>query len=174
MSEETTETEETPEKKSKLPLIIVGVAALAVGAGGMFVVTGMKSEPEAETADAEAVGEGEEAVEGEVVAESDEPFEERVVALDPFVINLGDAGRARYLKLTVNLEASSSAGKLEIETQVPKIRDAVIVLLSSRRLADLREFEGKALLKEEVLQRVNDTFDEPLVQSVLFTEFVVQ
>lgn len=173
MADEKPEAEETPEKKSKLPLIIVGVVALLIGAGGMFAVSALKSDPEpAEDATEESTGE---AAEGEEeVAESDEPFAERVVALEPFVINLGDDGRPRYLKLTINLEAIRAADKESIEGQIPKIRDAVIVLLSSRRLSDLREFEGKALLKEEVLQRVNDTFDEAPIQSVLFTEFVVQ
>jgi len=34
--------------------------------------------------------------------------------------------------------------------------------------------KGKALLKEDILERVNDVLDTGSVRSVLFTEFVVQ
>jgi flagellar basal body-associated protein FliL len=54
------------------------------------------------------------------------------------------------------------------------VRDAMIVLLSSKQLSDITDFEGKALLKEDILERLNDLLDTGSVQSVLFTEFVVQ
>jgi flagellar basal body-associated protein FliL len=48
------------------------------------------------------------------------------------------------------------------------------VLLSSKQLSDITDFEGKALLKEDILERVNDLLETGDVKSVLFTEFVVQ
>jgi flagellar FliL protein len=57
---------------------------------------------------------------------------------------------------------------------LPQVRDALIVLLSSRQLSDVTDFEGKALLKEDMLERVNDLLATGNVRSVLFTDFVVQ
>ena len=53
-------------------------------------------------------------------------------------------------------------------------RKAVIVLLTSKRLADITNFEGKALLKEELVDRMNAVLQQSRVRSVLFTEFVIQ
>ena len=61
-----------------------------------------------------------------------------------------------------------------IELQVPQVRDALIVLLSSKQLSDVTDFEGKALLKEDMLERVNDLLESGQIRSILFTEFVVQ
>ena len=46
--------------------------------------------------------------------------------------------------------------------------------MSSKRLSDLEGFEGKALLKDDLRERVNSVLPSGEVQSVLFTEFVVQ
>ncbi len=49
-----------------------------------------------------------------------------------------------------------------------------LLLLSSKRLSDVTEFEGRALLKDDLRERINGIVGEGKVASVLFTEFVVQ
>lgn len=167
-----TESEETEQGGKQggggLKVAILVVASLLIGAAGSFAVVTLtaggaeESEelPEADTASAPE--------------SSDAPLEERIVRLDPFVVNLGGTGPARYLKATLALELASAEDVALVEGRVPKIRDAVIVLLSSRRLVDMQEFEGKVLIKEDLLDHVNGVLEQPSVQSVLFTEFVVQ
>ena len=55
-----------------------------------------------------------------------------------------------------------------------EIRDGILTLVSSKQLADVTGFEGKALLKDDLRDRVNALLDDGEVKSVLFTEFVVQ
>ena len=62
----------------------------------------------------------------------------------------------------------------EIEARVAQVRDTTILLLSSKRLSDITDFEGKALLKDDLRERVNALLDQGQVRSVMFTEFVVQ
>ncbi len=102
------------------------------------------------------------------------PFAERLLALDSFVVNVGDEGYPRYLKLQLALELDSVRTREVLEERVPQLRDMAILLLSSRRLGELSTFEGKALLKQDIRERVESLVEDGAVEAVLFTEFVVQ
>ena len=99
---------------------------------------------------------------------------ERMLALDPFVVNLLAEDAARYLKVRVELEAESPALRAELEERLPQVRDGVISVLSARDVADVTSYEGKTLLKHDIQERVNGLLRDGRVRSVLFTEFVVQ
>ena len=95
-------------------------------------------------------------------------------ALDSFIVNIGDRDRDRYLKLKAELELSKGAVAEEIEQRMPQIRDLIISLLGSKSFDEIRSIEGKDLLREEVLQRINALLVTGKARSVFFTEFVVQ
>jgi len=187
------EPEEAPEPQeggSKKGWLLAGaavVAALALGAG----VTWWLVKPDAEqlaALEAAVAGSGEgPAAEanpcgGPAPAAGGNPcaarepvdLSARLLPLDPFVVNVSGHDYARYLKVKIELEADSTATRAELEQRLPQVRDGVIVLLSSKRLADITDFEGKALLKEDILERVNGILEVGNVRQVLFTEFVVQ
>ena len=161
MSEET----EEQEVKPKFPLVAIAIVALFCGAGGAAGVIFLSPAPAAAPAEPAA----EEAIE-ETIA----PFSERVLGLDPFVVNVGDDGYPRYLKLTLAFEVDTPETLADLEQRVPQIRDMTILLLSSKRLTELADFEGKALLKEDLRERVGSLVEGGSVESVMFTEFVVQ
>ena len=163
---EETETQETPKGgKPWLVIVLASVVSIAVGAGATFFLLGSKEPAEAAESTARTNG----VPEGPEVS-----FGERVVDLDPFVVNVTGEGYPRYLKLQVAFEMDSVAGREEIEARVAQVRDSTILLLSSKRLSDITEFEGKALLKDDLRERVNALLDHGQVRSVMFTEFVVQ
>ncbi len=165
-------------KRGIITIAAAAVVSLAVGAGGAFLFAGSHAaEPEAAAHGASegesasgAHGEGEGAGEKHGTAD----YKERLFALEPLVVNVTGDGYNRFLKLRVEFEADDVALKQEIEGRLPQVRDAMIVLLSSKQLSDITDFEGKALLKEDILERVNDLLETGDVKSVLFTEFVVQ
>ena len=142
-------------------VIIAALVSLGAGAGGAYFMLAGEAEAEVEPVEVETVNP---AVE----------FSERLVSLDPFVVNVGGDGYARFLKLKVELEADSPETKEELDARRPQIRDTTILLLSSRRLGDVTEFEGKALLKDDLRERINALLERGKVESVLSTEFVVQ
>ncbi len=164
--EETEGTEEEAAAPGKPWLLIIGAALVAalLGAGGTFFMLGGAEEPPPEET-AEAV---------EEPIEPDLEFQERVFKLDPFVVNVSGEGYPRYLKMQVAFEMDTPEAKMEVESRVAQVRDTTILLLSSKRLADISDFEGKALLKDDLRERVNATMKSGRVESVLFTEFVVQ
>ena len=102
------------------------------------------------------------------------PFSERVFAIDPFVVNVTGEGYPRYLKVAIAFEMDTPESREEIEARVAQVRDVTILLLSSKQLSEITAFEGKALLKDDLMLRVNGLLDAGRVESVLFTEFVVQ
>ena len=165
--------EEAQEKGGKPIVLILIVALVAVGAGlgGGFVLFG-KAPAEAPPAGEEAAAEEEEAA-----AETDdsvESYTQRLLQLEPIVANIEGDGYTRLLKVKVAFECDSPASRDEAEARLPQIQDAVLTLVSSKKLADVVDFEGKALLKDDLRDRVNHFLTGGKVKSVLITEFVVQ
>ncbi len=94
--------------------------------------------------------------------------------LDPFIVNLQDNSGTRYLKITVNLELEGEDTREEIDQLMPKIRDSLIILLSSKSYSEIGTVEGKYRLREEMVERINNLMKEGRVLTVYFTEFVIQ
>jgi flagellar basal body-associated protein FliL len=63
-----------------------------------------------------------------------------------------------------------------ITAKMPAIRDAIIAVLSSKKAKDVLTLDGKDLLKEEILEGVNEVLglDEEIFVRVDFVEFLVQ
>jgi len=160
-------------KGGMVMIIAAALISLGLGAGGAFFFASSQvppPSPAAITPEAEIAAE-KAAAKNRAMTED---FKERLYGLDPFVVNVTGDGYNRFLKLRVELETSDTELKEELDARLPQVRDALIVLLSSKQLSDITDFEGKALLKEDMLERVNDLMDTGSIRSILFTEFVVQ
>ena len=109
-------------------------------------------------------------------AQASQPAPKHVVTmpLDPFLVNLADKESRRYLKLKVELEVDNEGTAKELEKSLPRIRDALILLLSSKTYLDLSSYEGKQQLKQEIKKRVTALPGGSKVSEVFFTEFVAQ
>jgi hypothetical protein len=64
----------------------------------------------------------------------------------------------------------------EMMDRDPVIRDAIIRVLSGKRAADVLSASGKEILKEELMEAINEAMgmEEPPIVAVYFTEFIVQ
>ncbi len=167
--------EAAPPKKSKTLLIaIIGVAVVGLGVGGFLMTRGgSPANAEGENAASEhgaSASKSEEGGHGEKGAAG----ESAVASLDPFIVNLMDNSGTRYLKLTINLEFTDTAGPSEVTTQAARIRDSLIILLSSKSYADIGTVEGKYQMRDEIVARVNELLKTSKVKTVFFTDFVIQ
>lgn len=97
-----------------------------------------------------------------------------MVALDPFIANLNDEDGRRYLKATLQLEFFAGAVPSEFNARLPQLRDLLLTLLSSKTFAEVRTPQGKAVLRDEIVTRLNHALRADLVKAVYFTEFIVQ
>jgi len=96
------------------------------------------------------------------------------LALDPFIANLADEDGKRYLKATVQLEFFDRKVPEEFNARLPQMRDLLLTLFTSKLFAEIRTPEGKGLLRDDIINRVNRALRRDLVKAVYFTEFIVQ
>lgn len=97
-----------------------------------------------------------------------------MATLPSVMVNLADAAGDRYLRVGMEVEVSTPDAVRELDAQAPKVRDAIIILLSGKTYAELSTADGKMLLKNEVAARLNQILGTPRVIRIYFTEFVVQ
>ncbi len=184
---------EGKKKKSFLKYVILVVLLLVLGGGGYFAY--LKFFAAKPPAAAEAPAEGQPAAEekkaepapkaeekkaegghGEAKGGHGEKGKDKApsnnVPLPAFVVNLADPSARRYLKLVLDVEMTGNPELLE--ANMPKIRDALLMLLSSKTSQDLSTLEGKILLRKEIVDRLNQAIGQAKVARVYFTDFVIQ
>ena len=108
----------------------------------------------------------------ETAAKEDKPTVGAIVPLDPFIANLADEDGKRYLKATLQVEFYTAKEPEEFKT--PQVRDLLLTLFSSKQFSEIRSPEGKAVLREEIINRLNRAMHRDVVKQVYFTEFIVQ
>ena len=160
-------------KKSSMKWIIVGVVVLLlVGGGGAFTwfkfLAPHKVEAKADEHKAPEVKATEGKGEAGTTAKIGPIFD-----LDPFIVNLADA-EPRFLKVTIKLELDGPLVKAEVGERMPQVRDAVLLLLSSKETQNLKPTAGKLQLRDEILLRINALLSNGQARNAYFTEFVVQ
>ncbi len=162
------ENPEAPEeggKKSKKILIIVLVLILLLLGGGGFGVYYFFLAPKSPSPEELAAIEAEKNKRPDILP---------VFSLKPFVVNLADSKGRRYLKVTMKLELSSDELLEEVEKRQPQIRDVILTLLSSKTSDEVNSMEGKFLLREEIIKRVNTFLITGKITKIYLEEFVVQ
>ncbi len=118
---------------------------------------------------------------GAAAAAAEEPREVRYVELQPaFVTNYGfaDGGRLKFLKTDVSVRVSSQEAEMATRHHLPALRNALVLLLSQQDEAAVSTSGGRQLLKAQALTEINSILEQeegrPLVDDLLFTNFVVQ
>jgi flagellar FliL protein len=94
--------------------------------------------------------------------------------LDTFIVNLADQERSRYLRVTMDLELVAPTDTEKLNERLPQVRDRILMLLPSKRFADIASMEGKTALRDEIIGKLNGLFPENVITNIFFTEFVVQ
>lgn len=97
-----------------------------------------------------------------------------VYTLEPFIVNIYDGQELRYLKVKVELEMASPDVKGLLDPRQAQIRDAILVLLTTKTLQDVQDLNGKNQLREEILTSMSKIVPPGKVTRVFFTDFVVQ
>ncbi|KUG27961.1 flagellar biosynthesis protein flil [hydrocarbon metagenome] len=191
------EIEGEKKKSGLIKWIILAVLLLLLAGGGYFAYLKFFVAPPAETP-AAAVAEGEAKPAAEPGAETPAaPAKEEahgeaasghggsdghgggkaapaqsMVTIPTFVVNLADPSGRRYLKISMDLEVKGPPEP--VQGSMSKIRDALLMLLSSKAAEDLAGAEGKITLRKEVADRINQVLGKPVVLRVYFTDFVIQ
>jgi flagellar FliL protein len=155
-------------KSSKRPVALIGIAVVLVllAGGGFAGWTLLKSN-----------GSDKPLSSGELSGPADNPEVAPVTyTLNTYIVNLmGNSGMSnRYLKVGVLLGISDAASIPVVEKFKPMLDDAALILLSSKTYNDLATVEGKIVLKQEFISRMNQILGGNVVNKIYFSEFVVQ
>ena len=96
--------------------------------------------------------------------------------IDTFVVNLG--GHDTVLQTELQVELSDEAGREMLKQFMPRIRNNLIMLLSSKTADEVATAEGKARLRGQIRSVINESLAETgrrdVVRSVVFNSFIVQ
>ncbi|WP_457647662.1 flagellar basal body-associated FliL family protein [Profundibacter sp.] len=160
MADEEEVEDESPKKKSKMPLIIGLVLALAGGGGGFYAVqSGM------------LFGSHEEAAADSHVEA--EPMPDVVfVPVDPLIINLGGRSRNQFLRFRSSLEVDG-AHEAEVTALLPRVLDILNGYLRAVDVKDLEDPSALIRLRAQMLRRIQTVTGEGQVKDLLIMEFVL-
>ncbi len=97
-----------------------------------------------------------------------------VFPLEPFIVNIYDGQDLRYLKVKIELEMVNPMVKGELDSHLAAVRDAILVVLTTKTLQEVQDVQGKNQLREEILTAISKILAQGKVSKVYFTDFVVQ
>lgn len=181
------EKEAVEEKKSgggkglMIVLIVLVVLLLsAVGVGGYFLYTkgafsdAPKEESSTSSKAAAPVEEADEAM--------GETFQSKI---DNLVLNITDAkGRAKLMKLSFTMKSTEPTIGSLVDANKAELVDSVIKQISARSSEELLTVGGKAMLKEEMIDEINNILNDAIgeqedikkssVIKIFFTSFVIK
>ncbi len=129
-----------PKKKGKLPLIIGLVVLLAAGGGGAWFFMFRDKGAEAP----------------QQQAKPQPPKPPVFVPLDAFTVNLSAEGSEQYLQVAATLKVLDQAAADGVKQYMPELRHKTLVLLSTKRPAEITSGEGRERLAEEMRQTANN------------------
>ena len=189
------ETTNQPKKKSKLFLIVgLLVILLAGGAGGYYFYAKAGSAEAAGNDEADSKTKGKKSSSKDDEEESDGADEKdskkdslksslpddedvkSVVEIPPFIVNLADSDSPRYLRMTVSLGIGGEDGA-EAKPEplfLTRVKNAMLAVLTTKSSEDVLSAEGKTKLRKELLKAAQAASEEPHVEAIYITDFIVQ
>ncbi|MCK6427564.1 MAG: flagellar basal body-associated protein FliL [Burkholderiaceae bacterium] len=152
-----------PKKSKSKLLLVVGVGATLLAAGGgaaAYLLIGKKDAPQA----AEQKG---------------QPKKTPVfVDLESFTVNLRDEDNDRFMQVKLVAEMRDTAAGEVLKNMMPAVRSEILLLLSSKKAADLATREAKEKLAQEIIAAANKPLErtpaEKGVEAVNFTHLIIQ
>ena len=178
------EEEAVEQKKGGNPMmmvlvILIVVLLLAVGGLGYFLYSkgGFNSQQD------QAAG----GVQQQSTQETKPDIGETFTAnIDSLVLNVTDAkGRAKLMKLSFTMKTIEKNIESILEENKAEIVDAVIKQVSARTSEELLTVGGKAMLKEEMIDEINNILNDSIpngddsrkrnaIVDIFFTSFVIK
>jgi flagellar FliL protein len=97
-----------------------------------------------------------------------------MVDIREFIVNIISDDNSHYLRTSMTIELSNQDAYDELNKRMPQIRDAILMLASSKTFEELYDIHGKKQLKAELLIELNEMLTKGEAVAVYFTDFVVQ
>ena len=96
----------------------------------------------------------------------------------PIIVNIRDGKRIRHMQVVIELKLTDQAKASKIDLHKGPIRHELILMLSSQEAGTISSAKGKEKLRKDALaaaQKVlQDLEGEPIIESLYFTNFIIQ
>jgi flagellar FliL protein len=156
-------------------IFVVNIANLAVLGGTGFFMQKMWVKMRDVNAQAEkilATKAQREKAEEEPVGKEFQPKQMgELYPMDSFLVNIASDTGPKFLQTQMEFEVEDSAVEEELARRRAAVRDAIIVLLSSRTFSQLREANGMRNLRQDLLHTVNNLLTTGKIKDIYFTQF---
>jgi len=93
----------------------------------------------------------------------------KIMELEPVVINLADG---HYIRIAIAIEYSGD--EEELRNKLPVINDILITTVGAMSSKELVSPEGKEVLKENLLLKLNSVLTKTKVRNIFYREFIIQ
>ncbi|EJM7846740.1 TPA: flagellar basal body-associated protein FliL [Vibrio parahaemolyticus] len=167
MAEEQLQGADAPKGKSKLLIIIIAVVVL-LGGGGAAAFFLMGSDDSAQAAEAES--QQTQAVAANPIAYVNLP--------QPFIFNVTGDRRDRLVQIKAQLMVRGSENEQLARYHSPLVESSLLSTFASATVEQLRSPTGRVELRdrasEDIKAALNAAVGKPVIEKVLFTDFVIQ
>jgi flagellar protein FliL len=93
---------------------------------------------------------------------------------ESFTANLRDTANRRFAKVDVEIEVPDDFVREDVNRIRPKIRDFILVVLSSKTYEEIESLDGRNFLREEIKNKINGYLTRGQIKNVYFTQFIIQ
>ncbi len=167
MAEEQLQGADAPKGKSKLLIIIIAVVVL-LGGGGAAAFFLMGSDDSAQAAEAESQ---------QTQAAAANPIV-YVNLPQPFIFNVTGDRRDRLVQIKAQLMVRGSENEQLARYHSPLVESSLLSTFASATVEQLRSPTGRVELRdrasEDIKAALNAAVGKPVIEKVLFTDFVIQ
>ncbi|EJG1804033.1 TPA: flagellar basal body-associated protein FliL [Vibrio parahaemolyticus] len=167
MAEEQLQGADAPKGKSKLLIIIIAVVVL-LGGGGAAAFFLMGSDDSAQAAEAESQ---------QTQAAAANPIA-YVNLSQPFIFNVTGDRRDRLVQIKAQLMVRGSENEQLARYHSPLVESSLLSTFASATVEQLRSPTGRVELRdrasEDIKAALNAAVGKPVIEKVLFTDFVIQ
>ena len=170
-----------PAKQGRSPLLLVGASALIAAAatsGATWFLTARNAPAKHAALAREAGAEAPAGADGEAPPASAEAPAQYLELSPAFVVNMADEESMRFLQVEVQLMARDPKVIDAAKNNMPRIRNALMLLFSQQHAHDIAARTAKEALQKQALEEVRHALqaeDAPSeVVAVYFTSFVMQ
>ncbi|KXI27935.1 flagellar basal body-associated protein FliL [Paraglaciecola hydrolytica] len=172
MAEQELKMEEGGKKRKLIIIIVVAVVVLAgAGAAAFFLLGDSEQTPAAAMDGSDGTG----ARANQTPATGSALY---VAMPRPFVFNVPGVGRDRLVEIKVQLMLRGYDNEEQVKMHIPSIEGALLRVFSTANADDLVTEAGKTAIRDsalkEVQKKMQELTDNPLIEQVLFTGFVMQ
>lgn len=93
--------------------------------------------------------------------------------LEPFILNLPQAGRQKYIRCTIELELIKEIALEDFTKISPVIRDTIIQTIPAKEIQEIEFSNFKLELQRELVKKINEKLGNKLIKELYFRDFII-